>query len=106
MKFLSAIACSSVLGLIMATVAPVNAQSIGNLTPRQLISIARQGQFKAQGIPSHSNFGNAIRSGKVDAQKLVTSAVAQNRLPETTLQDTNYLKSVDSHLKSGGCGSV
>ena len=99
----------SILSLISVTIAPVKAQNIytsqRNLTPRELISLARQGRFKTQGIPSYANLGSAIRSGKVDAQKLVVSAVAQNRLPKTALQDANYLNAVNNHLKSGGCGS-
>ena len=102
--------CSfSILSLISVTAIPVTAQNIdsspNNLTPRQLISLARQGRFKNQGIPGYSRLGSAIRSGKVDSKKLVASAVAQNRLPKTALQDKEYLNAVNNHLQSGGCGS-
>ena len=105
----------SILSLISIKPAPVGAQNVDsrtsnptleNLAPRSLIALARQGRFNAQGIPGYSNLGSAIRSGRVDAQKLVASAVAQNRLPETALQDVDYLKAVNHHLKSGGCGSL
>lgn len=100
----------SIVSLILVAVAPVQGQNIDspqkNLTPRKLISLARQGRFNAQGIPGYSNFRSNIVSGKVNAQKLIASAVAQNRLPETALQDTNYINAVNHHLKSGGCGSL
>ena len=77
-----------------------------SLSPRQLIAMARHGRFKAQGIPSHSNFGNGIRSGRVTAESLVQSAIENDRLPENAIRDRQYLKAVNKHLKSGGCGSV
>ena len=99
----------SILSLISVTAIPVQAQNIdpsqNNLTPRELISLARQGRFKDRGIPGYSRFGSAVRSGKVDSEKLVASAVAQNRLPKTALQDREYLNAVNNHLQSGGCGS-
>ena len=107
-RFLLAIL--STLGLISASSATVNAQTaqgaIYNLPPQQLIKLARQGRFKAQGIPSYSRLNSAIRSGKVNARTLVAGAVAQNRLPQTALQDTAYLNAIENHLKSGGCGSL
>lgn len=99
----------TILSLFDVTTIPAKAQQIesyqSNLTPRQLISLARQGRFKAQGIPGYSNFGSAVRSGKVDAEKLIASAVAQNKLPKTALQNESYLSAVENHLKSGGCSS-
>ncbi len=107
----------AVVSAISLIASPVNAQEAvaastqetvtdyRGLTPRKLISLGRHGRFKAQGIPGYSRFGSAIRSGKVDAQKLVASAVAQNRLPEEALQDVEFINSVSSHLNAGGCGT-
>lgn len=77
-----------------------------NLTPRKLITLARHGRFLDQGIPSHSNFGNGIRSGRITAELLVQSAIEQHRLPKDSLNNSKYIKAVKDHLKSGGCGSV
>ena len=97
------------------TTAPLRAQNLNDstitdqsydLTPRKLITLARHGRFLDQGIPSHSNFGNGIRSGRVTAERLVQSAIDQRRLPENSLSDRKYLEAVSDHLKSGGCGSV
>ena len=99
----------------LATTIPAEAQSVSGdpvvsqsykLTPRKLITMARHGRFKAQGIPSHSNFGNSIRSGRITAESLVQSAIDNKRLPENAMSDRKYLKAVENHLKSGGCGSV
>ena len=76
-----------------------------SVTPRELISLARQGRFKALGIPSHDNFRNAVRTNKITATELIESAIANNRLPESVRGDRQYFDTVTSHLKSGGCGS-
>ena len=95
------------LGSIAIT--PVQAHNtenqVNNLTPRELISLARQGRFSDRGIPGYSRFGSAVRSGKIDAEKLIISAIAQNRLPKSTLQDGNFVSTVEKHLKAGGCSS-
>ena len=100
----------STIGLISVSFTTVNAQTVNKaidtLPPQKLIKLARQGRFKAQGIPSYSRLNSSIRSGKVNAQTLVASAVAQNRLPQTALQDVAYLNAIENHLKSGGCGSL
>ena len=88
---------------------PVKAQNIdsqvNDLTPRKLIGLARQGRFSNLGIPGYSGFGSAVRSGNINAEQLISSAIAQNRLPESTLQDRNFVNAVEKHLKSGGCSS-
>jgi len=95
---------------MVITTAPINAQTVEdntyNISPRKLISLARQGRFKEQGIPGYSNFGNGIRSGRITAEVLVESAIAQSRLPKTAKSDRNYLSTVANHLSSGGCSSI
>ena len=102
-----AIASIVILNLLSVNVISAQAQSkktnSRHLTPRQLVSLARQGKFQPQGIPGYSSFLSAVRSEKVDAEKLVASAVVQNKLPSNALQDKSYLKAVEEHLKSGGC---
>lgn len=97
------------LAIVLTNLAPAQAQSVSessyNLTPRNLISLARQGRFKAQGVPSHAGFISAIRSGRVDADVLVSSAIANNRLPESARRDREYLNAVNHHLKAGGCST-
>ena len=104
----------SLLVLSLAATAPVQAQSIENnqsvddsysISPRELVSLARHGSFVDQGIPSHNNFRQGVRSGRITAEELVESAIAKNRLAEEVKSDRNYLDTVANHLKFGGCGS-
>ncbi len=104
----------SLLVLTLAATAPVQAQSIENdksvnnsysISPRELVSLARHGRFVDQGIPSHNNFRQGVRSGRITAEELVESAIAENRLAEEVKSDRNYLDTVANHLKFGGCGS-
>lgn len=104
---------SLTLGLLIfvATAAPINAQTTDNnnsysVSSRKLISLARQGRFEKQGVPGYSNFRNGVRSGRVTAEVLVESAIAQSRLPQSASSDRNYLNAVANHLNSGGCGSI
>ena len=104
---------ASLMTIAFSAIAPVNAQDIKSvdnshlylLTPRQLVSLARQGSFRALGIPSHDNFRNGVRSGKITAADLVESAIANQRLPQDVRDDQQYLTTLENHLKSGGCGS-
>lgn len=102
------------LAIILATVNPVQAQSAKSnqslneaygVSPRELISMGRQGRFVEQGIPSHNNFRSGVRAGRITAEELIASAIANNRLTEEAANDQNYLKTVENHLKSGGCDS-
>ena len=106
---------STLMIVAMFSTAPIRAQNLNDLqltnqsydlTPRKLITLARHGRFVNQGIPSHSNFGNGIRSGRITAERLVQSAIDQRRLPENSLSDRKFIKAVTDHLKAGGCGSV
>ena len=104
----------SLLVLSLAATAPAQSQGIENdksvnnsysISPRELVSLARHGRFVDQGIPSHNNFRQGVRSGRITAQELVESAISQNRLAEEVKSDRNYLDTVANHLKFGGCGS-
>ena len=106
---------STLIVTALLSTTPVKAQQLDesktsnqsySLSPRKLLSLARHGRFVDQGIPSHNNLGNGIRSGRVTAERLVQSAVAQRRLPESSLSDRKFMKAVGDHLKAGGCGSV
>ena len=99
------------LAVILAVTTPVYAQenqsdnNTYGVSPRELISLARQGGFVEQGIPGHDNFSNGIRTGRITAEELVASAIANKRLSEAAANDPSYLETVNNHLKSGGCGS-
>ncbi len=65
------------------------------ITPFNLVTGSYQGRFINQGIPSFSVFRSAIRSNKIEAKDLVQSAISAGRLSEDTLNDAEYLNSVD-----------
>ena len=96
----------SLVSFAFIAIKPVKAQEAINTPPYKLLKLARQGRFKAQGIPSYSRLNSAIKSGKVTAHSLVSAAIEQNRLPQIVLEDAKYLTALDNHLKSGGCGSL
>ena len=95
----------------LVSIAPLNAQEVVSggasyrVSPRELVTLAHQGRFKGQGIPSYDNFRSKARSGKITAAELVESAIASKRLSPEAASDRQYLSAVDGHLKSGGCGS-
>ncbi|MEL6441226.1 MAG: hypothetical protein AAFQ80_18480 [Cyanobacteria bacterium J06621_8] len=102
------------LSVALAVPSQVNAQEVVatqslesayGVSPRQLVSMARHGRFKAQGIPSHDSFRSGVRSGNISAEDLIQSAIASRRLSAEAINDLQYLNTVASHLKSGGCGS-
>jgi hypothetical protein len=88
-----------VLGNEVSVVKENQASSIIEVTPNNLVSHGYQGYFSDQGIPSNLAFINAVKSGKVDATKLVESAIALGRLSSETLNNQAYLSAVNSLLQ-------
>jgi len=70
------------------------------ITPFELVSTARTGQFTNQGIPSYSAFITAYVEGKVTAEDLIQAAIQTKRLPAEIVNDTGYLNNVKSLLQS------
>ena len=68
------------------------------LTPFNLVSLAYQGGFRQQGIPSAGALVFAYEDGQVGAIRLVRSAIAANQLPPSVLKDRGYLNAVDFQL--------
>ena len=70
------------------------------LGPTTLVGLAYQGSFKNQGIPSHGGLVRSVISGKVNAETLVTAAIADGRISSDTLSDQGYLDLVNLRLQS------
>ena len=70
------------------------------LTPFSLVSLANQGYFQAQGIPSSSGLIVAYESERVSAEDLVKSAIATRRLSPEVLNDQSYLSAVNVQLSN------
>lgn len=71
-----------------------------DLGPTHLVGLAYQGSFKNQGIPSHGGLVRSVISGKVNAETLVTAAIADGRISPDTLSDKGYLDLVNLRLQS------
>ncbi|MBD0263443.1 MAG: hypothetical protein ICV78_12185, partial [Tolypothrix sp. Co-bin9] len=104
---------SAIATLTLATTAPtvkaqttaVNPTASGNassyinqLQPFNLVYLAYQGYFEAQGIPSNSALIMAHQNGHLSAKTLVQSAVQANRLSPQVLTDKDYLNAVEVQL--------
>ncbi|MBD2181178.1 hypothetical protein H6S82_28695 [Planktothrix sp. FACHB-1355] len=70
------------------------------LQPFNLVYMAYQGYFEEQGIPSAQGLISAYRTGTVDAEDIVESAVKANRLPSSVMADDDYLNAVELQLRS------
>jgi EamA domain-containing membrane protein RarD len=68
------------------------------LQPVNLVYLGYQGYFQKEGIPSNASFIAAIQSGEVTATTLVQSAIEENRLPSSILNDMEYLNNVQGAL--------
>lgn len=75
-------------------------QTVNPISPFNLITSSYQGRFTSQGIPSNGVLLSGIRSNRIQAEDLVKAAIASNRLNESTLQDRDYLNSVDLLLQN------
>ena len=91
---LSTILLSSLASPALSQVTLSN--NIVEITPFALVTGAYQGRFENQGIPSNGIFLNKIRANKIGAEDLVKGAISAGRLSENTLNDKNYLNSVEA----------
>lgn len=74
--------------------------AVSQLTPVQLVLLANQGYFKAQGIPSSALLTSEYNLGAISAQDLVESAVQANQLSPQTAKDARYVTAVDNQLRA------
>jgi hypothetical protein len=72
--------------------------STNTLSPFDLVSFARRGYFKDQGIPGYGAFDNDYVAGKITPESLVKGAIAAQRLNPEALNDSGYLNAVDLQL--------
>ncbi|MGV0027683.1 hypothetical protein [Phormidesmis priestleyi] len=71
-----------------------------SLSPFDLAFLAQRGYLSAQGISSYGALATDFHVGTVTAKDIVQAAVKANRLPESTLQDRDYLNALDSTVRS------
>lgn len=88
--------------IILATSMPALALEIA---PIDLVFQGYQGRLLNAGIPGYAAFRQAVFLGKIDAETLVKGAVAEGKLPSSTLNDRSYLRRVELSLfklRAGG----
>ena len=74
--------------------------NIQQITPTNLVTRSYQGSFTNQGIPSYGVFVKEANSGRVTAEDLVEVGIASGRLAPETINDRDYLSSVDFQLRN------
>lgn len=92
-------------GLFVTTAIPAKAGgNMGdtdyNVTPFELVSLARQGVLNDEGIPSYAGLYSAYNQEELHARDLVQAAVESNRLSNSATNDENYLAAVERQLKA------
>ncbi|MFB2898347.1 hypothetical protein ACE1CI_35975 [Aerosakkonemataceae cyanobacterium BLCC-F50] len=69
------------------------------LTPFELVTMADQGYFKEQGIPSYLSLLCAHALGNLRAEELVAAAINAKKLSPEILTDRGYLSAVEAQLQ-------
>lgn len=90
---------------VRAQTAALNPVTLDNTSKRQLqpfnlVFLANQGYFQAQGIPSYGKLTAAYQMRKIKAIDIVQAAVQANRLPAKVLTDKSYLNAVEAQLRT------
>lgn len=70
------------------------------IEPFNLVHRAYSGHFSEQGIPGFNRFITACQTGDICAEDLVKTAIEQERLPQDTLNDEEYLQAVEFQLQT------
>ena len=90
--------------ILLSVIVAVPAKA-AELTPHNLVFQGYRGRLESEGIPGYATFRQGVYLGKIDAQTLVESAIAQGKLDPSMAQDPNYLQQVESYLfllRAGG----
>lgn len=78
----------------------VNSQSVRQLSPKELVTMAERGAFRDRGIPSHGRLADAAATRRITAMDLVKAAIAAEELSPETVNNTRYLNAVANFLAS------
>lgn len=69
------------------------------VTPFGLITLARNGMFTDQGIPSFGRLSADHQAGRIKAEDVIRAAIADGRLSPEALDDSRYVRSVERQLR-------
>lgn len=93
--------------MITLIIAATSMPSVAETAPIDLVFQGYQGRLVNAGIPGYAAFRQEVFLGKIDAETLVKSAVAEGKLPSSALNNKSYLRKVEASLfklRSGGAG--
>lgn len=99
LSLLSAVVLATGIAPIVRAETDAQVSAMPQVTPFNLVFLAYQGYFEAEGISSYGNLVADFNSGRVTAEDLVESAIIDNRLTEAARNDTGYVRSVEHQLR-------
>jgi hypothetical protein len=73
--------------------------AIQQTPPVTLVSLARQGYLRNQGIPSSQALIQAISAGQITPETLVRAGIQSNLISSDTLNDRRYLNIVEVQFR-------
>ncbi|MGK7880365.1 MAG: hypothetical protein AB4060_09740 [Crocosphaera sp.] len=83
---------------IVAVNSNIEENRMSYVSPVNLVNHARGGTFSEQGIPGYIRLSLAVKSGQIDAETLVKTAIEAGRLSSEILNNNLYLSAVDFEL--------
>jgi hypothetical protein len=72
------------------------------ITPFNLVGNAYQGVYRDHNIPGFASLIDGARTGRITAKDLVKAAIESEHLLPGTIDDRDYLRSVEVQLRSIG----
>ncbi len=70
-----------------------------DIQPFNLVHRAYSGHFSQQGIPGFNGLATAYRSGQIEAEDLIQTAINRGRLSPDALDDAGYVNAVKFQLE-------
>ncbi|ELR96780.1 hypothetical protein [Gloeocapsa sp. PCC 73106] len=93
------LATLSTLMLSSLTTPVLASEVVPQTGPLNLVSLARQGYLKDQGVPSGDSLYHAYRSGKLTPESLVEAGIADGRVAPETINNRGYIRDVKYSLR-------
>ncbi|MDX2099887.1 MAG: hypothetical protein SFW36_19095 [Leptolyngbyaceae cyanobacterium bins.59] len=75
-------------------------QVVSNLDPFEVATLAYQGAFEDQGIPSAGQLLLQHHLGSVTSRDIVQSAIDQNLVPPERMNDVGFRRAIDYQLSA------
>ena len=67
-----------------------------------MVGNAYQGAYRDHSIPGYASLLDGVRTGRIAAKDLVKAAIESENLSPETIDDRDYLRSVEVQLRSLG----